>query len=100
LSDDDVTRGTIGRGLARILGLCQRLHLDDCPPDRKAPVDTAKAAELAAIPARDFSGLGEAPAKSSAAPPAAPSAAAAPTGQIGPTRQGDPSSWGASTAGD
>jgi putative ABC transport system permease protein len=31
LKDNDPTRGVIGVGLARILGLCERLHLKDCP---------------------------------------------------------------------
>ena len=31
LRDDDETRGVVGVGLARILGLCQRLKLPDCP---------------------------------------------------------------------
>jgi len=36
LSDDDDTRGLIGMGMARILGLCGPLNLRDCPaaPDR------------------------------------------------------------------
>jgi putative ABC transport system permease protein len=32
LSDNDETRGIMGVGLARILGLCQRLGLANCPP--------------------------------------------------------------------
>jgi putative ABC transport system permease protein len=32
LSDTDQTRGIMGFGLARILGLCARLGLADCPP--------------------------------------------------------------------
>src|SRR5215510_6565840 len=32
LKDDDLTQGITGAGLVRILGLCDRLHLDDCPP--------------------------------------------------------------------
>src|SRR5262249_30870802 len=31
LKDDDLSRGITGIGLVRILGLCDRLHLDDCP---------------------------------------------------------------------
>jgi len=34
LKDDDFSEGITGIGLVRILGLCDRLHLDDCP---KAP---------------------------------------------------------------
>jgi len=32
LKDNDLTQGITGTGLVRILGLCDRLHLDDCPP--------------------------------------------------------------------
>jgi putative ABC transport system permease protein len=39
LRDDDETRGVIGVGLARVLGLCRRLGLADCPP-RPAVVET------------------------------------------------------------
>ena len=40
LSDADETRGLMGFGLARILGLCARLRLADCPPlpDAERPV--------------------------------------------------------------
>src|SRR5579862_4870223 len=31
LSDDDPTKGAIGVGLARTLGLCAQLHVPDCP---------------------------------------------------------------------
>jgi putative ABC transport system permease protein len=31
LRDDDETRGVVGVGLARVLGLCDRLHIGDCP---------------------------------------------------------------------
>jgi putative ABC transport system permease protein len=31
LKDDDPGQGLVGVGLARILGLCERLHLDNCP---------------------------------------------------------------------
>jgi putative ABC transport system permease protein len=31
LKDNDLTEGITGGGLVRILGLCERLHLDDCP---------------------------------------------------------------------
>ncbi len=39
LSDSDETRGLVGVGLARILGLCAPLQVRDCPA---APVRTAK----------------------------------------------------------
>jgi len=61
LTDGDTSRGLVGLGLARILGLCQRLHQDNCPPERQAPVDPSQAAQLASISIRDFSDLGDAP---------------------------------------
>lgn len=36
LSDQDETRGVVGVGLARVLGLCEALKIGDCPP-RPAP---------------------------------------------------------------
>ncbi len=50
MSDDDASRGVIGAGLARILGLCETLKLGHCP---KMP--QAEAAKAAAT--RDFSAL-------------------------------------------
>ena len=55
LSDQDETRGLIGFGLARILGLCGSLKLQDCPsipaatvaPDNVAPVVNQDLGELA-----------------------------------------------------
>ncbi|HVY40424.1 MAG TPA: FtsX-like permease family protein [Polyangia bacterium] len=32
LSDQDETRGVVGVGLARVLGLCEALKIGDCPP--------------------------------------------------------------------
>lgn len=60
LTDDDASRGILGLGLVRILGLCEQLHQENCPPARKAPGDAVRAAELARLPGRDFSGLTEA----------------------------------------
>jgi len=37
LRDDDQTRGVVGVGLARVLGLCERLKVGDCPPRPRAP---------------------------------------------------------------
>ncbi|HEX7796759.1 MAG TPA: FtsX-like permease family protein [Vicinamibacterales bacterium] len=37
LTDDDLSRGVTGIGLVRILGLCNRLHLDHCPPQPAQP---------------------------------------------------------------
>lgn len=41
ISDTEQSRGLIGFGMARLLGLCGALSLKDCPPQ---PVDAAKAA--------------------------------------------------------
>ncbi|HEV8551524.1 MAG TPA: hypothetical protein VGQ57_20895, partial [Polyangiaceae bacterium] len=38
LSDDDETRGIVGVGLARVLGLCEKLALAHCPPRPKSAV--------------------------------------------------------------
>jgi putative ABC transport system permease protein len=66
LTDDDATHGLTGVGVARILGLCARLHLANCPTPKTAPVDKAQAGELAAIPERNFAGLAEASGASAA----------------------------------
>lgn len=47
MADDDASGGIVGIGLARILGDCAPLHLDNCPPPPK-PVETAPAG--AALP--------------------------------------------------
>ncbi|MGZ3375629.1 MAG: ABC transporter permease [Phenylobacterium sp.] len=61
LKDADATQGIIGNGLARILGLCERLHLDNCPaPPKNAPTHAEASAEVAALPSQDFSGLQDA----------------------------------------
>ncbi|HET6970922.1 MAG TPA: FtsX-like permease family protein [Phenylobacterium sp.] len=60
IDDDDTSRGILGKGLVRILGLCAQLQVADCPAPRAAPVDPARAAELAKLPTRSFAGLGEA----------------------------------------
>jgi putative ABC transport system permease protein len=55
LSDDDPTRGLIGVGLARILAVCEKLKIANCPAPPKPPADPA-----AAPPAtEDFSDLVE-----------------------------------------
>jgi len=59
LSDDDSTRGILGEGIVRILGLCEQLHRSNCPPRRDAPTDPARSAELSRLPSRDFSGLSD-----------------------------------------
>jgi putative ABC transport system permease protein len=62
LKDDDLSKGVTGIGLVRILGLCNRLHLDDCPqapepasqPSVFAGEDApAQAATLADLASRD-----------------------------------------------
>jgi putative ABC transport system permease protein len=55
LSDEDATRGMIGLGLARILGLCERLQLDNCP--RPPPTRSRASPELASVPAEDLGEL-------------------------------------------
>src|SRR5579862_552564 len=44
LSDSDETRGLIGFGLARVLGLCAPLALRNCPPLPKLSTDTPSGA--------------------------------------------------------
>jgi putative ABC transport system permease protein len=43
MRDDDPQRGVVGIGLARILGFCQKLKLDDCPPP--PPIEKAVVAD-------------------------------------------------------
>ncbi|HKF03613.1 MAG TPA: FtsX-like permease family protein, partial [Candidatus Sulfotelmatobacter sp.] len=47
LKDDDLSEGITGIGLVRILGLCDRLHLDDCPTAPHLPDGTEGALESA-----------------------------------------------------
>jgi putative ABC transport system permease protein len=62
LSDDDETRGVIGVGLARMLGLCKRLKVPACPsPPAAQPVPVDKIAsatkeDFAALARRDIAG--------------------------------------------
>ena len=73
LKDADPTQGIIGNGLARILGLCERLHLDQCPaPPKNAPTHAEASATVAALPSKDFSGLQEADHVSAPSDEAAP----------------------------
>lgn len=54
LRDDDEGVGVIGVGLARVLGLCERLGIADCPPrPATAPSTTASAADLPSLPPDD-----------------------------------------------
>jgi putative ABC transport system permease protein len=43
LKDDDLAEGLTGIGLVRILGLCERLHLEDCPTTPPSASDPAEA---------------------------------------------------------
>ena len=55
LRDGDDTRGIVGVGLARVLGLCERLKLDGCPPRpaKPAPGGAALAVNLASLAEAD-----------------------------------------------
>jgi putative ABC transport system permease protein len=55
LRDDDPTRGVIGVGLARVLGLCKPLKIANCRELPKAPASTAATADVA--PSVDLSDL-------------------------------------------
>ena len=56
LRDADTSQGIVGAGMARVLGLCERLHLRDCPKlPSGAPSDAD--ASLASLPRQDFSAL-------------------------------------------
>jgi putative ABC transport system permease protein len=59
LRDDEPTQGVLGVGLARILGLCQRLQLDNCPTPPKTetsagPAAPALAPDLSELAQRDL----------------------------------------------
>jgi putative ABC transport system permease protein len=60
MSDQDPSRGLIGVGLARVLGLCAPLALRDCPPLPVAQVSTGQGTaassnpDLTALAARDL----------------------------------------------
>lgn len=52
MKDEDPALGITGVGLVRILGLCDALHLDDCPPAPPKPsVQVASTADQSADPA-------------------------------------------------
>jgi putative ABC transport system permease protein len=55
LNEIDESHGFIGVGLARILGLCEPLNLDDCPKQKGG--DQAAVEPKASPRKRDFSGL-------------------------------------------
>jgi putative ABC transport system permease protein len=50
LDDADPTKGVLGGGLARILGLCEALKLSDCPPVQpKEQIEAGVVADIAAL---------------------------------------------------
>jgi putative ABC transport system permease protein len=67
LGSDETDDGVIGVGLARNLGLCEVLHLNDCP---KLPADAPHRGngDVAELPRQDFSALAEPGAAQSANP--------------------------------
>jgi putative ABC transport system permease protein len=46
LSDPDASRGVIGRGVARMLGLCEPLHVPNCPAPEPKPQPAGTAPPL------------------------------------------------------
>ena len=58
LKDNDLTQGITGTGVVRILGLCDRLHLNDCPPAPKiAARQPDSSTNALATPAPDLAEL-------------------------------------------
>ena len=58
LRDSDPSQGIIGAGLARVLGLCEQLHLDNCPKlPEAAPTEASASSDVAQLPKQDFSNL-------------------------------------------
>ena len=55
LRDDDETQGVVGVGLARVLGLCERLKIRSCPPrpNRAGAGGTPMSEELASLSTAD-----------------------------------------------
>jgi putative ABC transport system permease protein len=64
LRDDDDTRGIVGVGVARVLGLCERLKLDGCPARPRKPGPDGAALEV------NLAGLAEAERPSGSPPDA------------------------------
>jgi putative ABC transport system permease protein len=64
LRADDESRGVVGVGLARVLGLCAPLHIPDCPP--RPDLTTAGASNAGAAPDVPLDVDGPAPAPSDA----------------------------------
>ncbi|MGD0189473.1 MAG: FtsX-like permease family protein [Rhizomicrobium sp.] len=67
LDTDNPSRGVIGLGLARYLGLCGELHLADCPSSPKA-LRVRGNGDVTSLPRQDFSALAEPRASRAAAP--------------------------------
>ena len=62
LDDGDITKGVVGTGLARILGLCEALKLSDCPPAQvKEKSDVPVVADIAALADSEKSANAEPP---------------------------------------
>ena len=57
LSDSDDSRGIIGKGLARMLMLCEPLKVDGCPKPKKIEEKTAASAVGTAAPSVDLAEL-------------------------------------------
>ena len=57
LKDDDLSKGITGIGLVRILGLCNRLHLDDCPQAQPASQPSELSAEDSEAPLANLADL-------------------------------------------
>ena len=73
LRDGDKSQGIVGVGMARVLGLCEKLHLGDCPKlPTGAPSENAASADVAGLPKQDFSDLAarDQPAAARHGPPA------------------------------
>lgn len=64
MSDDAPTRGLIGGGMARILGLCAQLKLADCPAmpkhDEPAPANAPAAQDLSSLARSELGSQGPA----------------------------------------
>ncbi|HEX3602970.1 MAG TPA: FtsX-like permease family protein [Steroidobacteraceae bacterium] len=58
LDSEEISRGVIGLGFARYLGLCEALHLADCPNPPESTPQRGNG-EVASLPAQDFSALAE-----------------------------------------
>lgn len=60
MKDDDPAIGIAGVGLIRILGLCEELHLDACPPSQATPTpQIASASNLPFGPGADIAALAQ-----------------------------------------